>query len=99
MKAKVIATSKREGLKIVTELTKKENTDTFFDTEKVKCHLFLKQTWNATLTVNNILYIEVIRGQMLNKKKWDEVKGMAKLPSQLIDCLEGFYSRDWSKFN
>jgi len=59
------------------------------DIEKVKFNLFLKGTWNATLTTDNKIYIEVIRGQMLDKEKWDQVKKMAPLPAELFETIEG----------
>lgn len=67
-------------------------------TEKVRYNLFLKGTWNATLTVENKIYIEVIRGQMLDKAKWDEIKKLAPLPAELLETIEGYFNFDWSSF-
>lgn len=65
--------------------------------EKVRHYLFLKGTWNATLTTENKIYIEAIKGQMIDKAKWEILKGMCKLPEDLFNDLETYFNADWSK--
>jgi hypothetical protein len=75
-----------------------QNGNAFPGVEKVKQLLFLNGIWNATLTEDNNLYIEVVRGQMINKENWEAMKTMAAVPEALKDALDGYYTADWSVF-
>lgn len=70
----------------------------FPDVEKIKANLLLKQSWPAILTTDNKIYIEVLKGQFLDKAKWEQLKAQASLPQLMFDDLENFYNRDWSKY-
>ena len=71
----------------------------FSDVEKIKHHLLLKKSWPAILTTDNVIRIEVIKGQFVDKAGWDYLKSKAMLPQEMFDDLESFFTRDWSKFN
>lgn len=87
-----------KNLKVVSESRPGFNIDIISGyVEKVKFNLFLKGTWNATLTIENKIYIEVMKGQMLDKLKWDQLKAMAPIPENIKETLQGFYDYDWSK--
>lgn len=74
------------------------NGSAFPGVEKVKQLLFLKGIWNATLTEDNKIYIEVVRGQMIDKSQWEIMKTMAPVPEALKDTIDAYYSADWSVF-
>ena len=73
-------------------------TNIFPDVEKIKANLLLKQSWPAILTTENKIYIEVLKGQFLDKEKWNQLAAKASLPQLMFDDLENFYNRDWSKY-
>lgn len=66
--------------------------------EKVKQLLFLRGIWNATLTTDNKLYIEVVRGQMIDKAQFQIMKTMAPIPPELMTAIEAYYDSDWAAF-
>lgn len=73
--------------------------ESFPGIQKVKQLLFLNGMWNATLTDDSQLYIEVIRGQMVSEENWQTLKKVAaNMPESLKDTLDGFYSRNWKEF-
>jgi hypothetical protein len=91
--------SEKSTIKARIKTIKQNNLTMFPGVEKVKQWLFLKGIWNATLTEDNVLYIEIIRGQMVNKEQWQTMKGMAaSMPEALKDTIDGFFATDWSKF-
>lgn len=90
--------SEKSTIKARIKTIKQNNMTLFPGVEKVKQLLFLKGIWNATLTYDNNLYIEIMRGQMINKEQWQAMKDIAPIPEALKDAIDGFFSTDWSKF-
>jgi hypothetical protein len=70
----------------------------FVDVEKVRNYLFLAGTWNATLTIDNKLYIEVMKGQMVGKDSWAHLKTIATVPPDISMKIDNYFAQDWSLY-